>query len=47
MIKEHFAKKTPGPNAFTGEFYQHLKEYILSILYKLFEKTEEERILSH
>lgn len=29
MIKHLPTKKTPGPNSFTGEFYQRLKEEII------------------
>lgn len=30
-----------GPNGFAGEFYQTLKKEIVSLLYKLFQKTED------
>ena len=47
IIKNLLTNKSPGPDGFTGKFYQILREELTSILLKLFQNIAEGETLSN
>ena len=45
MIKKLSTNKSPGPDGFTGEVYEILREELTPILLKVFQKTAEKGTL--
>lgn len=45
-FKKPTTNGSPGPDDFTGQFYQTYKEDILTIPQKFFQKTEEVKLLN-
>lgn len=45
LVKTIPTKKTQGPDYFSVQFYHTFKEEIIPVLYKLFQKIEDEGLL--
>ena len=45
LITNTEKNKSPGPDGFTGEFYQTLRDKLMATFLKLFQKTAEEGTL--
>lgn len=45
VIKNLPTRKTPVPEEFVGKLYETFKEKLISVIYKLIQKAEEEEIL--